>query len=155
MYRIKQVLAFTIALLWIAMLAAVDAHAAGHDLNRVTEKTPEQLAEYMHPETRHLAEDVVRICAEQEVSAEFVAAVMRWERRPDLHNWFGWSCNGLIKFDSDLDCLETVIPKIKENYLTPGGIYYNGATVEGVSRYYNNTDFWRDTIAAEMERMTK
>lgn len=135
------------------LLALMMCTPAAADLNRVTEKTAEQLAVYMHPETRHLAEDVIRICAEQEVSAEFIAAVMRWERRPDLCNWFGWSENGLIRFESDLQCLETVIPKIKANYLTPGGIYYNGATVEGVSKYYNNSDFWRETIQAEVEGM--
>lgn len=108
----------------------------------------------MHPETRHLAEDVVRLCKENEVNAEFIAAVMRWERRVDLHNYFGWSDgNGLITFDNDLQCLEIVIPKIRKNYLEPDGCYYNGATVEGVSVRYNNTDFWRDTIKAEMERM--
>lgn len=137
----------------IVLLALMLSTPAAADLNRVSTKTAEQLAVYMHPETRHLAEDVVRICAEQEVSAEFIAAVMRWERRPDLHNWFGWTEGKLLTFDSDLQCLETVIPKIKENYLTPGGIYYNGATVEGVSKYYNNSDFWRETIAKEVERM--
>ena len=135
------------------LLALMMCTPAAADLNRVTEKTAEQLAVYMHPETRHLAEDVIRICAEQEVSAEFIAAVMRWERRPDLCNWFGWTEGKLLRFESDLQCLETVIPKIKANYLTPGGIYYNGATVEGVSKYYNNTDFWRETIKAEVERM--
>lgn len=137
----------------ILLLAVMLSTPAAADLNRVSTKTAEQLAVYMHPETRHLAEDVIRLCEQYEVSAEFIAAVMRWEKRPDLHNWFGWSENGLIRFDSDLDCLETVIPKIKENYLTPGGIYYNGATVEGVSKYYNNTEFWRETIAKEVERM--
>lgn len=139
-----------ICMVLLAMLLAAPVKA---DLNTVSSKTAEQLAVYMHPETRHLAEDVIRICKEQEVSAEFIAAVMRWEKRPDLHNWFGWTEGKLLTFDSDLDCLETVIPKIKENYLTPGGIYYNGATVEGVSKYYNNTEFWRETIQAEVERM--
>ena len=138
------------ALLLMLILATP---AAAYDLNKVTDKTPEELAVYMHPETRHLAEDVVRICAEHEVSAEFIAAVMRYERRPDLCNWFGWTEGKLLVFYNDLHCLETVIPKIKENYLTPGGIYYNGATVEGVSKYYNNTEFWRETIQAEVERM--
>ena len=139
-----------IVLLMLAMALATPISA---DLNTVSTKTAEELAEWMHPETRHLAADVVRICAEEEVSAEFVAAVMRWERRPDLHNWFGWTEGKLLRFESDLQCLETVIPKIKANYLTPGGIYYNGATVEGVSKYYNNTEFWRETIKAEVERM--
>jgi len=138
----------------VLLLALVLATPAAADLNTVSEKAPEELAEWMHPETAHLAGDVVRICAEQEVSAEFIAAVMRYERRPDLHNWFGWSDGaGLIAFDSDLDCLETVIPKIKENYLTPGGIYYNGATVDGVAIHYNNSARWREAINAEMERM--
>lgn len=137
----------------IVLLALMLSTPAAADLNRVSSKTAEQLAVYMHPETKHLASDVIRICKEQEVSAEFIAAVMRWEKRPDLHNWFGWTEGKLLTFDSDLDCLETVIPKIKENYLTPGGIYYNGATVEGVSIYYNNTEFWRETIQAEVERM--
>lgn len=125
------------------------------DLTRISDKTPEELAVYMHPETRHLAEDVVRICEEYGVNAEFIAAVMRWERRPDLHNWFGWTgSNGrLMTFESDVECLETVIPRIRNLYLEPDGCYYNGATVDGVSIFYNNSDFWRNTIADEMARM--
>lgn len=137
-----------------AVLAAMLATpAAAWDLNKVTEKTAEELAGWMHPETRHLAADVIEICAEEEVSAEFIAAVMRWERRPDLHNWFGWSENGLLEFENDRECLETVIPKIKANYLTPGGIYYEGATVSGVAIHYNNSAIWRETMLKEMERM--
>lgn len=137
--------------LLLAILLATPASA--YDLTQVTDKTPEQLAEYMHPETRHLAEDVVRICAEQGVSAEFIAAIMRYERRPDLHNWFGWSENGLIEFANDQICLESVIPQIKEKYLTEGGRYYRGATISGVAINYNNSALWRDTMLAEMERM--
>ena len=137
----------------VLLLMIALATPAAADLNTVSEKTPEELAVYMHHETRHLASDVIRLCEQYEVSAEFIAAVMRWEKRPDLHNWFGWTEGKLLTFESDLQCLETVIPKIKENYLTPGGIYYNGATEEGVSKYYNNTEFWRETIAKEVERM--
>lgn len=140
-------------LIAMVLLMIALATPAAADLNTVSEKTPEELAVYMHHETRHLASDVIRLCEQYEVSAEFIAAVMRWEKRPDLHNWFGWTEGKLLRFESDLQCLETVIPKIKENYLTPGGIYYNGATVEGVSKYYNNTEFWRETIAKEVERM--
>ena len=141
----------TIATLLLALMLSTTAQA--YDLNTVSTKTAAELAEYMHPETRHLAELVVDICTEYEVNAEFVAAVMRYERRPDLHNWFGWSENGLIRFDSDEDCLQSVIPKLKANYLTEGGMYYNGATVCGVSMYYNNTERWRSAILQEMERM--
>ena len=140
-------------LIAILLLLILATPAAAYDLNKVTDKTPEELAAYMHPETRHLAADVIRLCEQYEVSAEFVAAVMRYERRPDLCNWFGWTEGKLLVFYNDLHCLETVIPKIKENYLTPGGIYYNGATVCGVSMYYNNTDYWREAILEEMGRM--
>ena len=111
----------TIAVL--LLILALTSQVSAYDLNKVSERTPAELAVYMHPETRHLAEDVIRICEREGVSAEFIAAVMRYERRPDLHNWFGWSENGLIRYDTDLQCLESVIPKIKANYLDPDGMY--------------------------------
>lgn len=129
--------------------------AAEYDLRTVSAHTSESIAGYMHPETRHLAADVIRICRENGVSAEFIVSVMRWERRPDLHNWFGWTGSGgsVMSFDSDLDCLERIIPLIKRNYLTEGGRCFNGYTVDAVSCCYNNSDFWRETIKDEMAVM--
>ena len=127
--------------------------AAEYDLRTVSAHTAESIAGYMHPETRHLAEDVIRICADEGVSAEFIVSVMRWERRPDLHNWFGWtgSDGKLMRFGSDLECLERVIPLIKRNYLTEGGKCFAGYTVADVNRNYNGSDFWREIIEKEME----
>lgn len=127
--------------------------AAEYDLRTVSAHTAESIAGYMHPETRHLAEDVIRICADEGISAEFIVSVMRWERRPDLHNWFGWtgSDGKLMRFGSDLECLERVIPLIKRNYLTEGGKYFSGYTVEAVNQNYNGSDFWREIIEKEME----
>ena len=129
--------------------------AAEYDLRTVSTHTAESIAGYMHPETRHLAADVIRICADEGVSAEFIVSVMRWERRPDLHNWFGWtgSDGKLMRFGSDLECLERVIPLIKRNYLTEGGKYFRGYTVEAVNQNYNGSDFWREIIEKEMEGM--
>ena len=126
---------------------------AEYDLRTVSAHTAESIAGYMHPETRHLAEDVIRICAREGVSAEFIVSVMRWERRPDLHNWFGWtgSDGKLMRFGSDLECLERVIPLIKRNYLTEGGKYFRGYTVEAVNQNYNGSEFWREIIEKEME----
>ena len=127
--------------------------AAEYDLRTVSAHTAKSIAGYMHPETRHLAEDVIRICADEGISAEFIVSVMRWERRPDLHNWFGWtgSDGKLMRFGSDLECLERVIPLIKRNYLTEGGKYFRGYTVEAVNQNYNGSDFWREIIEKEME----
>ena len=127
--------------------------AAEYDLRTVSAHTAKSIAGYMHPETRHLAGDVIRICADEGVSAEFIVSVMRWERRPDLHNWFGWtgSDGKLMRFGSDLECLERVIPLIKRNYLTEGGKYFCGYTVEAVNQNYNGTEFWREIIEKEIE----
>ena len=127
----------------------------GYDLRTVSVHTPESISGYMHPETRHLASDVIRICADEGISAEFIVSVMRWERRPDLHNWFGWtgSDGSVMLFGSDLECLERIIPLIKRNYLTESGKYFRGYTVSAVSMCYNNSDFWRDTIAGETARV--
>jgi len=119
----------------------------------VSEKTPEELSELLPSELKYLSADVLRICRENEVNAEFIAAVIRWERRTDLHNLFGWmTAEGKLKrFDSDLDCLEWVIPRFKRLYLDPDGRYYHGATVEGVSICYNDSDFWRAMIRQSMK----
>ena len=129
--------------------------AAEYDLRTVSAHTAESIAGYMHPETRHLAEDVIRICADEGISAEFIVSVMRWERRPDLHNWFGWTGNDgrLIRFESDVECLERVIPLIRQNYLTESGKYFCGYTVGAVNRNYNGSEFWKEMIEKDMERM--
>ena len=136
----------------ITIVIAVPS-AAEYDLRTVSAHTAESIAGYMHPETRHLAKDVIRICADEGISAEFIVSVMRWERRPDLHNWFGWtgSDGKLMRFSSDLECLERVIPLIKRNYLTEGGKYFRGYTVRDVNQNYNGSNFWRETIEKEME----
>lgn len=136
----------------IALTPASEANKTPEPLCIVSTVTPAELAETMPEDIRHLAADVVRICRENGVNAEFIAAVMRWERRLDLHNYFGWTrADGTLKrFDSDLDCLEWVIPRFKRLYLEPDGKYYHGATVEGVSVCYNNTDAWREAIKGSM-----
>lgn len=115
--------------------------------------TAEQIKPLMHPETQHLAEQVMEICAEQGISAEFIVAVMRLERNVAIHNYFGWSWDdgSLVVFESDEECLQHCIPLIKEKYLTEDGIYFNGYTVSDVSVYYNNSQFWREFIIAEIE----
>ena len=143
----------TIPIAIAAAIVIAAPSAAEYDLRTVSAHTAESIAGYMHPETRHLASDVIRICADEGVSAEFIVSVMRWERRPDLHNWFGWtgSDGKLMRFGSDLECLERVIPLIKRNYLTEGGKCFRGYTVSAVSVCYNGSDFWRETIEKEME----
>lgn len=138
-----------------------------YDLRTVTGITAEELAPYMHPETRHLAAEVVSICEREGVSAEFVAAVIRWERIPDIHNWFGWTANdgSYMVFADDTSGLEHCIRSIKIIYLTPRptdaapddktGLCHNGYTIAAVSTMYNNTDFWRETIAGQTKKIVR
>ena len=130
------------------------AAAANDDLTTVSDITPAALAERMPADLRHMAADIIRICKREGVKAEFIAAIIIWEKRPDLHNYFGWMASGKLKrFETDLDCLEWTIPKIRKLYLDAAGKYFNGATVAGVSICYNNSDFWRDNISATMEAL--
>ena len=126
-----------------------------YDLRTVSDLTAEEIKPYMHPSSRHLADEVIRICEDEEISAEFIVTLMRWEKRPDLHNWFGWTKNNgrLARFPSDIECLEFCIPAIKRMYLSEKGRYFNGYTVAAVSKYYNDSDFWRKTITTGMERV--
>ncbi len=138
-----------------------------YDLRTVTGITAEQIAPYMHPDTRHLAADVISICEREGVSAEFVAAVIRWEKTPEIHNYFGWADNAgdLMVFADDVTGLDYCIRNIKIMYLTSRppdadqdditGSCHNGYTITAVSIKYNNTDFWRDTIAGQTEKIVR
>ncbi len=140
-----------VALVTVMVIAATFCVTSwAYDLRTVSGITAEELKVYMHKDVKFLAEDVVRICNENGISAEFVATVMRWERRMDLNNFFGWmrSDGKLMRFDDPVECLEKIIPLIKKNYLTEGGKCFNGYTVDAVSLMYNNSDYWREKIYA-------
>ncbi len=154
--KIKPTIAAVLAAVAMTTTAyAAPIKSADYDLRTVSDITAEELEVYMHPDTKHLAEDVIEICTKESVSAEFIVTVMRWEKRPDLHNWFGWTNNRgrLMRFEDDVKCLETIIPRIKAMYLTESGRYFNGYTVAAVSKHYNNSDFWRKTITTGIERI--
>ena len=153
----KKPILCLLLLVGILLASAVTVCAApaeineDYDLRTVSGITAEQLAPYMHPETRHLAADVVRICNEQGVSAEFVATVMRWERRPDLKAYLGWTTYDGTTYrahDDEVAGLERDIKNIRNLYLTADGRWFNGYTVFAVSECYNNTKVWRETMLA-------
>ena len=134
----------------ILMSATFCVTSSAYDLRTVSGITAEELEVYMHKDVKFLAEDVVRICNKNGISAEFVATVRRWERRMDINNFFGWmrSDGKLMRFNDPVECLEKIIPLIKKNYLTEGGKCFNGYTVDAVSLMYNNSDYWREKIYA-------
>lgn len=133
------------------LLSILNLNVFAFNVNSCSDITVDELKPYMHPDCEHLAGAVIRICNKYDVSPEFIVSIMRYEKRPDLHNWFGWTKedNTLMKFDNDVECLEFVIERIKVDYLTESGKYFNGYTIDDISIYYNNSDYWRETMNTE------
>ena len=154
--NLKKIVILIVPFLIVPFMLSVIT-TAEENLTDVSPLSTDVIESVMHPETQHLAADVLRICKEENISAEFIVSVMRWERRPDLHNWFGWTnSNGkLIKFESDIACLEHVIPIIKKNYLSPDGKYFEGYSISAVAKHYNTLPEWETIIKAEYDRIIK
>ena len=154
--NLKKVVILIVPFLIVPFMLSVIT-TAEENLTDVSPLSTDAIESVMHPETQHLAADVLRTCKEENISAEFIVSVMRWERRPDLHNWFGWTnSNGkLIKFESDIACLEYVIPIIKKNYLSPDGKYFEGYSISAVAKHYNTLPEWETIIKAEYDRIIK
>lgn len=97
------------------------------------------------------------------VNALFLAAVAALESgwgeskaAREKNNLFGWTGqNGYQQFESRKDCILTVAQRLRELYLTPGGRYFHGYTVEAVNRCYNGRPEWEKAVQELMEEMSK
>ena len=91
------------------------------------------------------------------VNAVFLAAVAALESGWGRYcfrqnNIFGWSGKD---FESKEECIDFVASKLKEHYLSEGGKYYNGKTIEGINVCYNGNDFWAEKIKEIMSMIKK
>ncbi|MGC8913316.1 MAG: glucosaminidase domain-containing protein [Thermoplasmata archaeon] len=74
----------------------------------------------------------------------------------DKHNLFGWGAygsdpyNGAWSFSSYSQCVDVVMGKIKANYLTPGGTYYEGPNLNGMNVHYATDKNWKNGIVSIM-----
>ena len=97
------------------------------------------------------------------VNAVFLASVAALESgwgeskaAREKNNLFGWTGqNGYPSFASLEDCILTVAQRLRELYLTPGGRYFHGYTVEAVNRCYNGRPEWETAVVGIMENYTK
>lgn len=95
------------------------------------------------------------------VNALFLAAVAALESgwgeskaAREKNNLFGWTGqNGYQQFESRKDCILTVAQRLRDLYLTPGGRYFHGYTVEAVNRCYNGRPEWETAIVGIMENI--
>jgi beta-N-acetylglucosaminidase len=51
-----------------------------------------------------------------------------------------------MSFKSYIDCINVVMKHVYDNYLTPGGKYYNGATLGGMNKKYASDKEWSNKI---------
>lgn len=62
------------------------------------------------------------------------------------NNIFGW-CSGEMKFKSVEACINYVAEFISREYLSPGGMYFKGNSIDDIAKHYNeNPSEWAEEI---------
>lgn len=91
------------------------------------------------------------------IDAVFLAAVAAeesgWGRYQfRKNNIFGFEG---FDFSSHEECVDYVARYLSAEYLTPGGKYYEGTSVEAINRHYNGRDSWENNVKQIMNDITK
>jgi len=107
-----------------------------------------------------LGQTFVDVGRKHGMNAFYIAAHSAWESTwgtsplaGDKNNLFGYgaydSCpyECAWTFKTKQECVETVMPIIKADYLTEGGKYYNGPTLRGMNSKYATDQNWKNGIA--------
>lgn len=102
------------------------------------------------------------------MNALYLAAHAAWETGwgtsrifKDKNNLFGYGAydsspyDSAYTFASPADCVIYAANKVKDNYLTKGGKYYNGPTLEGMNVKYATDKNWAHGIASIMAKIAK
>ena len=70
------------------------------------------------------------------------------------HNYISLMVNGrLLQYDSVEQGLEVAAQKLHKNYLTPGGCFYHGKTLEGVKTCFCPSGTWVDLVYGRMRQI--
>lgn len=71
------------------------------------------------------------------------------------NNIFGW-CSGQQKFNSVEECIYYVAEFLSREYLNPSGMYYEGTSIDGIAKHYNeNPQKWAEEVKYIYERLGK
>lgn len=100
------------------------------------------------------------------INAFYIAAHSAWESSwgtsqlaRDKNNLFGYgaydSCpyECAWTFKTKEECVDTVMLLVKTDYLTDGGKYYHGATLQGMNMAYATDQNWQNGIASIMNSL--
>ena len=110
------------------------------------------------------ADKIYDLCEKYQINEIFfcglIAAESGWNiagNHRSAHNYISLMSKGkLIKYSSEEEGLEVAAKKLHENYLTPGGKYYNGKTINGVQkRFCPASDTWDDLVYGCMKYVVK
>lgn len=110
------------------------------------------------------ADTIYDLCKKYQINEIFfcglIAAESGWNiagNHRTTHNYISLMYKGkLIKYSSEAEGLKVAAKKLHENYLTPGGKYYNGKTINGVQkRFCPASDTWDDLVYGCMKYVVK
>jgi len=110
------------------------------------------------------ADTIYELCEKYEINEVFfcglIAAESGWNiagNHRSTHNYISLMYNGkLIKYSSEKEGLEVAAQKLHQNYLTKGGKYYNGKTINGVQkRFCPASNTWDDLVYGCMKYVVK
>lgn len=141
----------TIALLLVVALLTLPVSA----LRTESEYSAEAFEAALYGELRPLASDFLKAEEAYGVSALYLASIAALESGWGKecfrqNNIFGF---GQLAFSSKAECIDYVARYLSENYLSPGGMYYNGMSIEGINVRWNGRPEWAEAVEAIKEQI--
>lgn len=106
------------------------------------------------------ADTIYDLCEKYEINEIFfcglIVAESGWNiagNHRSTHNYISLMYKGkLIRYSSTEEGLEVAAKKLHQNYLTPGGKFYNGKTIVGVQkRFCPASSTWDDLVYGSMK----
>ena len=106
------------------------------------------------------ADTIYDLCEKYQINEMFfcglIVAESGWNiagNHRKTHNYISLMCKGkLIRYSSTEEGLEVAAKKLHQNYLTPGGKFYNGKTITGVQkRFCPASSTWDDLVYGSMK----
>lgn len=106
------------------------------------------------------ADTIYDLCEKYEINEIFfcglIVAESGWNiagNHRSTHNYISLMSKGkLIRYSSTKEGLEVAVKKLHQNYLTPGGKFYNGKTIAGVQkRFCPASTTWDDLVYGSMK----
>lgn len=107
------------------------------------------------------ADTIYDVCEKYDINEIFfcglISAESGWNiasNHRKTHNYISLMVNRkLIHYSSVEEGLEVAAKKLHVNYLTPGGRFYKGKTLEGVHTYFCPSDSWVGLVYGRMQQV--